>query len=412
MLLLPSLIAVSLSYSVSSWPTFRQPRHSKVVLTTCKWLPADADERTLKQRFRTLSRQLHPDLNKDDAEAQEQFVALSIEYKRLLDECRSQQQRSELEASWLQLGGIGAAAALLFSATPLVPAAVAAAVGAAQMRHWIPSIHELTQAAEQAERAERAAKAAELEACTALEQATAASSTAARQTDAARRAAEVASARWRASTLSAQRAAAAARRASLQHRLACWSLRLRGVLTLRSETAVLQGVDSMGNSSVALLRVAMPWSNRTSRASVRTILHRLDERLRDACAAQAMALASLDAAATEARVRSAEASTAEDAQDQSADAVAAAQRAAAHRVTVLEQARQEHIERRQTVANWGATQADARAVAQSVGGLAESIAGATSDVTAGLLGSIFGRREGRAKGKGKQRENDVDVYDV
>ena len=36
-------------------------------------VPRDADERSIKKRFRVVARELHPDVNRDDPEAEEKF---------------------------------------------------------------------------------------------------------------------------------------------------------------------------------------------------------------------------------------------------------------------------------------------------------------------------------------------------
>ena len=48
-------------------------------------VPRDADERTIKKRFRVLARELHPDVNHHDAEAEEKFKEAAEAYEILSD---------------------------------------------------------------------------------------------------------------------------------------------------------------------------------------------------------------------------------------------------------------------------------------------------------------------------------------
>src|SRR3954467_11924675 len=48
-------------------------------------VPRDADERTIKKRFRTVARELHPDVNRDDPEAEEKFKEAAEAYEILSD---------------------------------------------------------------------------------------------------------------------------------------------------------------------------------------------------------------------------------------------------------------------------------------------------------------------------------------
>jgi curved DNA-binding protein len=69
----------------------------------------DADEKTIKQTYRKLARQYHPDLNPGDKEAEEKFKGINEAYqalsnaeqRRKYDELRAQYQR------WQQTGGQG-----------------------------------------------------------------------------------------------------------------------------------------------------------------------------------------------------------------------------------------------------------------------------------------------------------------
>src|SRR3954471_21112341 len=46
-------------------------------------VPRDADERTIKKRFRVVARELHPDVNSDDPEAEEKFKEAAEAYDTL-----------------------------------------------------------------------------------------------------------------------------------------------------------------------------------------------------------------------------------------------------------------------------------------------------------------------------------------
>src|SRR5690349_22268578 len=48
-------------------------------------VPRDADERTIKKRFRVLARELHPDVNQHDPEAEEKFKEAAEAYEILSD---------------------------------------------------------------------------------------------------------------------------------------------------------------------------------------------------------------------------------------------------------------------------------------------------------------------------------------
>ena len=370
----------------------RTPTAPKMMCSNTAWLPKGADETTLKRRFRELSRQLHPDLNKD-GHAQDQFVALTAEYRQRLDECHNEQQRKELEAAWLQLGGLGAAAALVFSTAPLIPAAVAATVGAANFAGKLPSLGKVAEAtakaAAQAEEAEQAAEMTVAEATSALDRAASEAEAAAARCLAAQHASEAAAARWSSALVPAQQSTSAARMASFAHARARWWLRLRGVFFLRSKASVLRGLSSVGNTSIALLGLALPY-RKQRRAAMRRLMGRLDQQLRDAHATQALALASLHAAADEARERNAEAMAAERVHAAALAATATASGKLAARAAEVERARLERIDRQRDVENWGKTTEDAKAVASSMGGLGRAIAGATGQAFLDL--ARFGSR--------------------
>ena len=67
----------------------------------------NADEKTIKQAYRKLARQYHPDLNPGNKEAEEKFKSINEAYQALsnseqrkkYDELRAQYQR------WQQTGG-------------------------------------------------------------------------------------------------------------------------------------------------------------------------------------------------------------------------------------------------------------------------------------------------------------------
>eukprot|EP00908_Phaeocystis_cordata_P009497 Transcript_20277.p1 GENE.Transcript_20277~~Transcript_20277.p1 ORF type:complete len:341 (+),score=59.10 Transcript_20277:45-1067(+) len=93
-----------------------------------QWFPEGANEAEIKRRFRNLAATMHPD-RADGAggtDAVAQFQELTAEYIRLLDKCRTVDQREALRKGWLGLGGLYAAAAAALTA----PAAAATAAGA------------------------------------------------------------------------------------------------------------------------------------------------------------------------------------------------------------------------------------------------------------------------------------------
>ena len=114
-----------------------------------------------------------------------------------------------------------------------------------------------------------------------------------------------------------------------------------------------------------------------------------DQALRDARAAQAVALASLRAATNEAGICNSEATAAEAAQDAAAVLTATADGELAARVSELARAREEKQQRQQDAEKWVATTDDAKAVANSVGGLGRAIAGATGQA---ILDLVLGER--------------------
>eukprot|EP00965_Chrysotila_dentata_P188078 6172523-Pleurochrysis_carterae.AAC.1 len=83
-------------------------------------LPSDLDEHALKQRYKQLAAQMHPDTCKTD-DAVERFQALSEEYQTRLREKRQAQKNQSLGAAWVVLL---AAAAFLWGTSnePLMPA--------------------------------------------------------------------------------------------------------------------------------------------------------------------------------------------------------------------------------------------------------------------------------------------------
>ena len=102
-------------------------------------LPRGVSERDLKARFKELARSMHPDVS-GDPQAEARFQELTVEYARLRDECRSAKQREALEQSWLQLGGLGAAAALVLSLEPVVPATIATGIAISTAAERVPGI--------------------------------------------------------------------------------------------------------------------------------------------------------------------------------------------------------------------------------------------------------------------------------
>src|SRR4051812_40271189 len=51
-------------------------------------VPRDADEREIKKRFRVVARELHPDVNREDPEAEEKFKEAAEAYEILSDSDR------------------------------------------------------------------------------------------------------------------------------------------------------------------------------------------------------------------------------------------------------------------------------------------------------------------------------------
>ena len=76
----------------------------------------EMDEDALRKRFKKLAAELHPDRLGSDApeEAVARFQELSEEYARLLEECRSEKQRTLLQNAWMSVGGLAALASLAF----------------------------------------------------------------------------------------------------------------------------------------------------------------------------------------------------------------------------------------------------------------------------------------------------------
>ena len=91
-------------------------------------LPKGLDEAALKRKFKKLAAIMHPDVNENSEDAVARFQELTEEYAQRRQECRDAQAREELEVAWLRLGGMAAAATLVFNANPVVPATVLATV--------------------------------------------------------------------------------------------------------------------------------------------------------------------------------------------------------------------------------------------------------------------------------------------
>ena len=83
-------------------------RNADLPASHAPFFPPDADEATLKKRFKELAVDMHPDRMGSDApeDAVERFQTLSEEYNRLLDECQTQDQRETLRAGWKAMGGL------------------------------------------------------------------------------------------------------------------------------------------------------------------------------------------------------------------------------------------------------------------------------------------------------------------
>ena len=94
------------------------------------WFAPDANEAELKRRFRELAAELHPDRYGTDApeDAVDRFQELSDEYRRLLSQCRSQEETDELRRAWMRVGGIAGAIATVVS-EPALAATAAGALG-------------------------------------------------------------------------------------------------------------------------------------------------------------------------------------------------------------------------------------------------------------------------------------------
>ena len=102
-------------------------------------LPPKYDEAALKKRFKQLSRVMHPDMNQGSEEANAEFKELTAEYARLLQQCRTKEEFKKLEESWMTAGGLAAAATLVFSAVPIVPAAAVAYSGINRASSYLAS---------------------------------------------------------------------------------------------------------------------------------------------------------------------------------------------------------------------------------------------------------------------------------
>ena len=115
----------------------------------------------------------------------------------------------------------------------------------------------------------------------------------------------------------------------------------------------------------------------------------LDKRFRDAHVAQIAALATLGVAMTEANAQRDALRSAEVACEDAMAAREAADAAAYERASDTARARRDRIDRSRALAQWSATEQDAKAVATSVGGFGRAIAGATGQAIMDGLGGFF-----------------------
>ena len=100
-----------------------------------RWFDGVEDEAAIKRRFKELAVKLHPDANLDDAEAEGRFKDLSRDYTAALKRCKSEAELAELQSSWVRLGGMAAAVALVLS-NPAITVAAAATLASQYLGLW------------------------------------------------------------------------------------------------------------------------------------------------------------------------------------------------------------------------------------------------------------------------------------
>ena len=319
-------------------------------------LPRGADEATLKRRFKKLAAIMHPDKRGEDAEAVAQFQALTEEYAQRRQECRSAAARDELEKAWLAVGGMAAAATLVYTTSPIVPASVFAAVKGANMIASIPAGLE-----KQAAQTSAAAAAAEVVEAKTEQARTAAYEAAAWESRYAKAYREMADTK-------ADDAAQAAEEAA--HLKKC------------SIDAERERRRKVGWRSLPL-RSSLPFRKHRRKEFKHTVA------LTVAQASSAAMHAS--EARTRAKARRVEAEEAQSLAQQTTEAAEAAEAIAVERAEEAEAARGVGDERRQDAAKAATTAADYHAVVGSLGGLGEAVGGAAGDLLAGaVVGAVAG----------------------